>query len=52
MGQSMDLHAGGINEKKDVTQFSSSAYENIVKFKTSYYSFYLPFAVAMHLVWI
>lgn len=44
-GQSLDL----LNANKDVTSFSMDNYNTIVANKTAYYTFYLPFALAMHL---
>lgn len=51
LGQSMDLHlAPDRDGKPNLEKFTTEAYDNIAKFKTAYYSFYLPVAVAMHLV--
>lgn len=44
-GQSMDL----LNANKKVSEFNMENYKAIVENKTAYYSFYLPFALAMHL---
>lgn len=44
-GQSLDL----LNANKSVTSFNMDKYNAIVANKTAYYSFYLPFALAMHL---
>ncbi|EDW02398.1 farnesyl pyrophosphate synthase [Drosophila grimshawi] len=44
-GQSLDL----LNSNKSVSEFSMDNYKAIVENKTAYYSFYLPFAIAMHL---
>lgn len=44
-GQSLDL----LNATKNVTSFNMDKYKTIVANKTAYYSFYLPFALAMHL---
>lgn len=53
LGQAMDLHLAPEKEgKPDLDKFTMDIYDNIAKFKTAYYSFYLPVAVAMHLVTI
>ncbi|KAH8407461.1 hypothetical protein KR222_001467 [Zaprionus bogoriensis] len=44
-GQSLDQ----LNSNKSVSDFNMENYKAIVDNKTSYYSFYLPFAIAMHL---
>lgn len=44
-GQNLDL----LNAEKPVTTFTMDKYKATVANKTSYYTFYLPFAVAMHL---
>ncbi|ALC41441.1 Fpps [Drosophila busckii] len=44
-GQSLDL----LNSNKRVSEFTMENYKAIVENKTAYYSFYLPFAIAMHL---
>ncbi|KAM8711372.1 hypothetical protein ACLKA7_000501 [Drosophila subpalustris] len=44
-GQSLDL----LNSNKRVSDFTMENYKAIVDNKTAYYSFYLPFALAMHL---
>jgi len=44
-GQSLDL----LNSNKSVSDFTMENYKAIVDNKTAYYSFYLPFALAMHL---
>lgn len=47
----MDLHsAPSSNEKPDLSKFTSETYDAIVKYKTAYYSFFLPVAVAMRMV--
>lgn len=51
LGQAMDLHsAPSPNEKPDLSKFTIESYDAIVKFKTAYYSFYLPVAIAMRMV--
>ena len=45
VGQSMDVNTAN----KDVVSFTMDKYEAIVANKTSYYTFYLPFALAMHM---
>lgn len=44
-GQSLDL----LNANKNVLSFSMEKYNSTVTNKTAYYTFYLPFALAMHL---
>ncbi|XP_023178278.1 farnesyl pyrophosphate synthase [Drosophila hydei] len=44
-GQSLDL----LNSNKSVSEFTMENYKAIVDNKTAHYSFYLPFALAMHL---
>ncbi|TDG50754.1 hypothetical protein AWZ03_002743 [Drosophila navojoa] len=44
-GQSLDL----LNSNKSVSDFTMETYKAIVENKTAHYSFYLPFALAMHL---
>lgn len=44
-GQSLDL----LNSNKSVSEFTMETYKAIVDNKTAHYSFYLPFALAMHL---
>lgn len=47
----MDLHsAPNPNEAPDLSKFTMETYDAIVKYKTAYYSFYLPVAIAMRLV--
>ena len=51
LGQSMDLQsAPNLNEKPDLSKFTVETYDAIVKYKTAYYSFYLPVAIAMAMV--
>ncbi|KAI9561789.1 hypothetical protein GHT06_012750 [Daphnia sinensis] len=53
LGQAMDLHsAPNPNETPDLRKFTVETYDAIVKYKTAYYSFYLPVAVAMRLAGI
>lgn len=49
MGQSLDLLTSH-NGKHDLNNFSADRYSAIVKYKTAYYSFYLPVACAMYMV--
>ena len=47
----MDLQsAPNLNEKPDLSKFTVETYDAIVKYKTAYYSFYLPVAIAMAMV--
>lgn len=51
LGQAMDLHsAPNANEKPDLSKFTLKTYDAIVKYKTGYYSFFLPVAIAMRMV--
>lgn len=44
-GQTLDMHMAG----KKVTSFTMDRYKAIIDNKTSFYSFYLPVALAMHM---
>ncbi|EDV56491.1 farnesyl pyrophosphate synthase [Drosophila erecta] len=44
-GQSLDL----LHSNRSVSEFTMENYKAIVENKTAYYSFYLPFALALHL---
>ncbi|KAJ1988191.1 Farnesyl pyrophosphate synthetase [Dimargaris cristalligena] len=46
MGQNLDLITAP-EDQVDLTRFSMTKYRYIVKYKTSYYSFYLPVAMAL-----
>ena len=51
LGQAMDLQsAPGLGESPNLDKFTSTLYDAIVKYKTAYYSFYLPVAIAMQMV--
>ena len=51
LGQAMDLHsAPDPNQSPNLSKFTMETYDAIVKYKTAYYSFYLPVAIAMRLV--
>jgi farnesyl diphosphate synthase len=51
LGQAMDLHSTpDPNQSPDLSKFTMETYDAIVKYKTAYYSFYLPVAIAMRLV--
>lgn len=45
IGQSLDLQTAS----KNVDAFTMDRYKQIVYNKTSYYTFYLPIALAMHM---
>jgi farnesyl diphosphate synthase len=45
-GQSLDMQTA----LKDVHQFTMDRYNSVVTLKTAYYTFYLPIALAMHMV--
>lgn len=46
-GQCLDLITAPVEGKVDFTKFTEQRYHAIVKWKTAYYSFYLPVALAM-----
>lgn len=48
IGQGLDLLTAE-EEVVDFSKFSMSRYDAIVKWKTAFYSFYLPVALAMHM---
>lgn len=48
IGQLLDLTSQAANAKKlDLTRFTVERYKSIVKYKTAFYSFYLPVAMGM-----
>jgi farnesyl diphosphate synthase len=48
VGQLLDLTSQAANAKQlDLTRFTEERYKSIVKYKTAYYSFYLPVAMGM-----
>ena len=51
MGQCLDLQTSH-NGKPDLNSFTMNRYSAIVKYKTAYYSFYLPVAIAMYMAGI
>ncbi|XP_051849825.1 farnesyl pyrophosphate synthase isoform X1 [Antechinus flavipes] len=51
IGQTLDLITAP-QDKVDLTRFSEQRYKTIVKYKTAFYSFYLPFAAAMFMAGI
>jgi farnesyl diphosphate synthase len=52
IGQSLDLIIGSPQEDQlfDFKNYTEDTYNAIVKWKTAYYSFYLPVACALYLV--
>nr|CAH0105352.1 unnamed protein product [Daphnia galeata] len=53
LGQAMDLHsAPDPNQSPNLSKFTMETYDAIVKYKTAFYSFYLPVAIAMRLAGI
>ena len=48
-GQNLDMISGA-SDIVDFTNYTSERYKAIVKWKTAYYSFYLPVACAMYMV--
>ncbi|KAM9004298.1 farnesyl pyrophosphate synthase isoform X1 [Sarcophilus harrisii] len=51
IGQTLDLITAP-QDKVDLNRFSEQRYKTIVKYKTAFYSFYLPFAAAMFMAGI
>ncbi|OXB58576.1 UNVERIFIED_CONTAM: hypothetical protein H355_002747, partial [Colinus virginianus] len=51
LGQMLDLITAPVS-KVDLSRFSEERYKAIVKYKTAFYSFYLPVAAAMYMVGI
>lgn len=51
MGQTLDLLTSP-DDNVDFSRFSIKRYNSIVKYKTAFYSFYLPVALAMYMVGI
>eukprot|EP00076_Gallus_gallus_P029852 XP_015154135.1 farnesyl pyrophosphate synthase isoform X2 [Gallus gallus] len=51
LGQMLDLITAPVS-KVDLSHFSEERYKAIVKYKTAFYSFYLPVAAAMYMVGI
>lgn len=49
IGQTLDITAGP-PDKVDLSRFTEKRYKNIVKYKTSFYTAYLPVAAAMYMV--
>jgi farnesyl diphosphate synthase len=48
IGQLLDLTSQAMNAKKmDLSRFTDDRYKSIVKYKTAFYSFYLPVAMGM-----
>ncbi|GFO28033.1 farnesyl pyrophosphate synthase [Plakobranchus ocellatus] len=52
VGQCLDLTTAPPQGKVDFSQFTMERYSAIVKWKTAFYSFYLPVALAMHMAGI
>ena len=53
MGQCLDMTTSpGPGGDVDFAQFSLERYNSIVKYKTAFYSFYLPVACAMYMAGI
>lgn len=49
LGQMMDLITAP-EDNVDLGKFSMAKYKWIIKYKTAFYSFYLPVALALHMV--
>jgi farnesyl diphosphate synthase len=47
IGQLLDLTSQPLDQPKDLNRFTLERYRQIVKYKTSYYTFYLPVAIGM-----
>ncbi|XP_074660129.1 farnesyl pyrophosphate synthase-like isoform X2 [Tubulanus polymorphus] len=52
IGQSLDLQTATSDGEVDFSRFSTERYAAIVKWKTAFYSFYLPVALAMYMAGI
>ena len=50
-GQCLDMITSVPEKAGDFSEFSMERYNAIVKWKTAFYSFYLPVALALHMVW-
>jgi len=50
MGETFDILATQFGKKQVFEKFTMDRYNSIVKYKTAYYSFILPFALSMHMV--
>lgn len=50
MGQCLDLHSATADSAPNFNKFTLDRYNSIVKYKTAYYSFQLPVALAMFMV--
>ena len=50
IGQCLDMRAAPGDGRVDFTHYTLPKYKAIVKWKTAFYSFYLPVASAMYLV--
>lgn len=49
MGQCLDLQSALENSRPNLEKFTMDRYNAIVKYKTAYYSFQLPVALAMYM---
>ena len=50
LGQTLDLLSCPPEKKPILSKFTMHHYNAIVKYKTAYYSFYLPVALSMYMV--
>jgi farnesyl diphosphate synthase len=50
VGQLLDLTSQEMGGTMDLNRFTEERYKSIVKYKTAFYSFYLPVAMGMHTV--
>jgi farnesyl diphosphate synthase len=50
VGQLLDLTSQEMGGTMDLNRFTEERYKSIVKYKTAFYSFYLPVAMGMHMV--
>jgi farnesyl diphosphate synthase len=50
LGQTLDLLSTQFGAKPVLEKFTMDRYNSIVKYKTAYYSFHLPVALAMYMV--
>ncbi|XP_069166472.1 farnesyl pyrophosphate synthase isoform X2 [Procambarus clarkii] len=52
LGQALDLLSCPAGKRPNLSQFTMERYNSIVKYKTAYYSFYLPVALSMYMAGI
>lgn len=50
LGQALDLLSCPAGQRPNLSKFTMERYNSIVKYKTAFYSFYLPIALSMYMV--